>query len=431
MWTNKSEKIKRLAHRETAKMAKIEAKRTFLMLAPGHDERDTRVNRSLKVLVSLSFSGVVVYEYRYSIAKKTQSKPQPIGSSVRFSYIESTRRPHPLNILLTLYKAIQKSSFVPDLVYVHDSGILGLFLSTYSKKKYPNAILVYDYHDWIPWEISYQFSKFIRSKTIVRLLSTVSSVIFSFITKSTVSCDAIIGISEKQITHFQEHFVSKQKTLAKLIIPNSRPQIQDKIASTHGDEVNLLWIGNVMSGRDLDKIVDYLCEFRIRTGQCNCHLAILGRVIDQCLASKLMATGFCKYLGAYENDQDAATMLSSAKYIGVFLGWDDIFKTGINEIASPNKVYSYINLGLPGIYSSNLEGLPEVIKSKAGFFIDDYNEFERSFLVLQKQYDTYRDEVLDLRKSIEWSEQLESNLALFLTSVIDSRSTSKTVSLQT
>ena len=66
------------------------------------------------------------------------------------------------------------------------------------------------------------------------------------------------------------------------------------------------------------------------------------------------------YKGVFVCDNDILKKLSG-KPIGVFLGWNDN-NIGINKLASPNKFFSYINLGVPVIVSGKLENIAILLK---------------------------------------------------------------------
>ena len=64
---------------------------------------------------------------------------------------------------------------------------------------------------------------------------------------------------------------------------------------------------------------------------------------------------------------------------GFFYGWNDIFGLVINKIASPNKDYSYINIGIPIIMRNHMNSLNSCLgnKNDSIYWFEGYQDFEK------------------------------------------------------
>ena len=293
-------------------------------------------------------------------------------------------------------------------LYVHDSGLFGMLLCCWWSMHKKIISITFDYHDWIPWEISYQLSRRIKSPQIVRIFS---KYIYSFskFFFSAVRINNVIGISENQVKEFKKDY--KLTNARQLVIPNTRKKIHLKKAVYNNNFDGVLWIGNVMKGRDLDILSSYIVKYNERN-HTQFNLYIIGNIFDEDYFHSLKSQKHIIYLNSFKSDSDILEKIQRINVAGFFYGWDDIYDTGINSIASPNKAYSYVNIGIPTIMGDHMSSLKSSFENSVNsiFWIDCYLDFEKSIDYIKINYKVII-ESYDI--STIWEDELEQEIESF------------------
>ena len=182
----------------------------IIILCPSHDTNDKRINRVNKLL-SKKYKTLLFYEKSYRLNNKPDGNIFYLKNKFEYFKVESIIKNQKLNS--------------PFSLYVHDSGIFGMLLCWWWSKNKNVSLVTFDYHDWIPWEISYQINKLIKSKKLVRILSKIIHLILKYLLSS-IPINNLIGISTQQIYRLREDF--KLTNTRELIIPNTRKKIFTK-----------------------------------------------------------------------------------------------------------------------------------------------------------------------------------------------------------
>jgi hypothetical protein len=375
-----------------------------LVIAPGHDERDRRVNRTLEVLSQSSESVVAIYESRFSLVGTVEDCVGVKG--IDYLYVKDT-----LPLLKVLPRIDKFRSLFRDFrgefdcIYIHDAGLLGLMFAKYLKKSYPDAKIVFDYHDYVKWEVYFQVGKVFGLGALNRFISIPLLKLFQLYLSDRNYLDAIVGISDSQIDDLVI-WLSPKKTIKKLSVPNTRIKLDLLKRTDFDEELTLLWVGNIGDGRDMPKILSYLDG--LESDGVNFNFLVLGNVISEVVFKKFTSRKYSRYLGSYSSDIDINKATQNKKVVGLFMGWEDDQKVGINEIASPNKVYSYLNIGIPFIYNSKLTDVRQVTGLEYG--VASYDEFKRTLLKISGDYEGHLDKVNVARENIKWEGAIQSDL---------------------
>lgn len=319
-----------------------------VILAPAHDELDRRVLRTIEAYTEAGIKSILFLE---------RERVVDIGKSNSRERIKTYSKIH---ILKLAFGRIGKENaelkkFIEDArcVHIHDSGLYGLFLTKFVFRINKKCKIIFDYHDWIEWEIPYQISKFVKTTAITKIISkTLLNLIYIYF--SGIKIDAIVGISAGQTRHIIKKLCLNQG-INSLTVPNTR-SMQASIANpdhSSSAQINIIWVGNIGAGRSIEDNFKMIFN-RIESSEnkANIRLYTIGKKwgdFSDDFEKSLM------HLGGYEDDEDLIEMAPVGKNIGIFFGWDDVWDTGINRIASPNKLYSYIQLEWPFLLPHTLE----------------------------------------------------------------------------
>lgn len=303
-----------------------------------------------------------------------------------------------------------------ELVYIHASGIEGPLLAAEVRRYNRTCRIVFDYHDSLAFELYYQLDK----RGIVWLYKPAWFLLRHTCRYMLRGVDGVVGISQGQLTELKRLTGWSGSTA---VVPNVRSFSKTMSwKPIEGDR--LLWIGNVSKGKDLGRLVEW-----IETSTCEIRLDVFGRIIDEVLKEEIseILGSKVRWQGAFKCDNEIASRISS-RAIGVFLGWEDPLRTGINRIASPNKYFTYVNLQVPVILDERLEGLVEEVEAfGAGISVGSQNEFAAAARRIWRDYDCYRSGMMELRKKwLDYEatgvlESLLNDLSLFLGPGIESR----------
>lgn len=381
----------------------------LLIIAPGHSENDARVNRTIKIFAQLFDCVNVIYESRFSL------NYHPITlENVNFYYIVDTEPLFKVIPRLFLYKKfILKNDLLAENIYIHDSGLLGLFIAEILKKSSPSVKkIIFDYHDLIQWEIYYQTKKIATNSTASKYIGKlILNIILLFFSRKKITIDGLVGISRSQIDNFFNLFKCCDG-VPFIVVPNTRRRIEYSYENKmYNDKLaDFLWVGNIVNGRDLSSTIQYLDQL---IKKYDFKFYIFGRNNSSEVFRLLEERSYCKYIGEFLSDYELFQFIHNKKVIALFFGWDDKFNVGINKIASPNKVYSYLNFGAPVLLKNNVN--PQDFKkfNEIGCAFDNFLDFEDSYLHISNNYGRYKLEFYKLRNNFIWDEDLNFVLKNF------------------
>jgi hypothetical protein len=366
----------------------------IIILCPSHDINDKRINRITKVL-SKRYNTKLFYEESYRLNNNNEEKNIfYLKNKFHYFKVKSILRSQNINSQFHLY--------------IHDPGVFGLMLCWWwSKYKNVNSI-TFDYHDWIPWEIPFHIKKIIKSPRLIKLFS---KLIHSFIKQffNSLKINNLVGISFEQIQEFKKDF--KLLNTKDLILPNTRKKIFSKKSTNNRKFDGVLWVGNVMRGRDLDILNTYLKDYN-KKNNTEYRLYIIGNIFDQDYFKSLVEQDHVLYLNLFKSDSEILKKIQNYNVAGFFYGWDDIYGTGINKIASPNKAHSYINIGIPTIMGNHMTSLKSSFENNRNsiFWIDGYLDFEKSINYIKVNYNTI---IQNFDIHTKWEDELELEISNF------------------
>ena len=202
-------------------------------------------------------------------------------------------------------------------------------------------------------------------------------------------------------------------------MPNTRIKLDnlDLVPRHRSNKIVFLWVGNIVDGRDLDKTINYL-DILSNEYNLNFKFKIVGKVISNKLFEALKTKQYFTYCGEFRNDKDILNKLDADINIGLFLGWEDEFNLGINEIGSPNKAYSYMNIGIPFIYHSKLIDLENMVGVSSGKAVESFSQFEAAVRVLVEEYDAFKKSVVKNRECMIWEHDNAMRLDEYLNKLI-------------
>ena len=337
------------------------------MLCPSHDENDQRINR---VYNQLRKNFIVVRFYEMSYRKNKDTNPNIV-------YLKSKREYFNSGLIFQGQDDNVK-------MYIHDSGTFGLLLCKRWDKSKKVSEVIFDYHDWIPWELTYQIGKFIRLKIAHEFITRMALALHRIFFRN-ISISKLIGISNEQMSAFKSDY--NLHGVDTLVVPNIRPTLAINQSCSSDSFDGVLWIGNVMRGRDLSLLSTFLNKYNELNSK-SLKLYLVGSIFDNDYFDYLKNSSSLMYLGGFRTDKDIHEKIRGFNLVGFFYGWVDLHRTGINRIASPNKVYSYMNLRIPVIMGNHLIAVKNILgdREDSVFWIEDYRGFSE---VLSKLYDDY------------------------------------------
>jgi len=384
----------------------------ILVIAPAHDQLDKRVNSSLEVMAELFNEVTIVYEARFALKEFNQI------DSVKYLFVDHTEPRLKILPKVKVYLDFIKGAIGNDtLVYIHEPGVVGLLIAKGIKHRFNNIKIIFDYHDYVPWEVFYQVGKLTKNVFFRRVISrAILGFLSNYLSKQNIF-DGLVGISKGQVNSLLK-FLSRNETLPTLDLPNTRIKIDNPSTIHQSDKITLIWVGNIVDGRDLDDTIIFLDRL-VEERYMEFSFKIIGKVISSRLYNELKSKDYFIYCGEFKNDTDILNNLGEDINIGLFLGWKDEFNIGINEIGSPNKVYSYINVGIPVIYHYKLVDLKTIIGGCTGIGIHSFDEFKLALSEITDNYTTFKNEVFKQRDDLAWDYDNRIKLKKYLKNYIN------------
>ncbi len=378
--------------------------RSAVILAPSHADSDVRVTRSIDAVRFLYDRTTVFWDDSYPGHRKRGFALEP-STTAHYLLPRSLWRWRALVGRSPFNVDEQKAIVDATLVYVHGSGIDGLLLCQSARRLSRRALVVFDYHDSLPFELAFQLSKR-GAESAYPLLWRAHRVVLR---RAATALDGLIGISEEQL---EEALDILSRQLPTAAIPNLRPfgSSPGRLASVAGEPIELVWVGQVMRGRDLERVIRWVVDSSTDVG-----LSLHGHVLHQDVVAGARAVlgGRLRTAGVFEGDADLAARLRQ-RSVGVFMGWDDPMSTGINAIASPNKFFSYVNLGVPVIIDRRLTSLAKMLdRFNAGIAVTGQSEFAEALDLMTARYEHYETGMRQLRAHLA-TRDLQKELTVYL-----------------
>lgn len=386
----------------------------IVMISPHHADCDYRVRRVINVLHRMGVEVDIYWDERY------------LGHQSLRTYEDHVREFYRKNRFKEALFSIAGRRFLNEdiensikscaIVYVNASALIGLLYAREAKRINPNCYIIYDYHDSITYELYYQLSK----RGFSMLYRIIWPLYRVFCRNLAKHVDALVGISKIQVAEFP---TTRKSKIATAVVPNFRRfedfDIQPQ-PPEGGENIGLMWLGQVMLGRDLEKLSSWIA---MNNGRHN--LYVFGKVIDEA-APKLISEkldGFVNFYGEFRNELEILNQLPRAP-IGIFLGWEDPAGTNINGHASPNKYFTYINMGIPVIIAASLTELArDVLESGAGIAVSTQFEFDQAIMKIEGDYSKYSSGALGLKKIYQRTNP-EHEIRHFLEKAFDERTSS-------
>lgn len=384
-----------------------------VIIAPAHDELDRRVLRTVEAYDCAGVRPLLFLEQE----RITQGFNSASQNQIRLY------KRIPLHRLIFGNPGASNSELLTriknaDIIHVHDSGIYGLFLSKSIRSLNKKCKLVFDYHDWIEWEVPYQLSKLIRNIGLVKGVSSVIlNIIYAYFRK--LKLDVLVGISQGQLSNIVKK-LEIENTVKTLVVPNTRPASTQEICISNNSQessTNLIWVGNLGAGRSIEKSFEYIFS-KLENFYFANEIKFFS-IGKRWGGFSNQLEGKITHLGGYSCDDDIIRKAPVGKNIGLFFGWDDQWATGINSIASPNKLYTYIFLEWPFLIPDTLDDF--IISSKLPdvFVYKDFDDFVLKLNYIESNYSACSSMVKDIKCGIKFDDYCLLSITKIISCLLD------------
>lgn len=330
----------------------------LLVVAPGHSLWDERVLRTAR-------AGRRVHQCVLALDAGTIARARPedverarlrVGGDVELVALPRWRRVRGLSrITRRLHAhriAVQARSLEPDVVHVHESGVLGLMIAARVRSVLPRARIVLDYHDWIPDEIA----SAVRNRPGLYALET--RLWMPRLRRMARAVDVAVCISPGQAEWTQRELGIRRT----LVVQNVRDA--PSAATVFGQpefRPRLVWAGHLMRIRRLELVVDVLA--RLRQAGTEAEFAVFGELTEPDYADDLRAYARSRgveeavvFHGRYQGDAELLRRTGPGA-LGLTLAMEEKLPTGINRIASANKFFSYMAMGVPMLLDARFQNM--------------------------------------------------------------------------
>jgi len=321
------------------------------IIAPGHHIFDERVLRTVE---EFSKDGhiFVICDVSKDKILKLDKKLQERVTYIQFPLPHITGFRARIRKIKELLKIIEK--FDLRQFYIHESGTFGIQIANIVQKK---GRTYFDYHDWIPFEIKEKFSNYY-------LYSLVYFFVRLYIRKVIKKINLVIFISNAARDYFSKNYLIVNSH----VVPNARKTIIDigppkKYDNSHKNDIEILWIGNVMRLRQIEKIFDLAKCLNNKQPSKKIAISIWGKIKERQYAEELMERKkdlgkqiSLDFFGEFNSEKEIK-IGPSKMTIGIAFGWNEKWSTGMNEISRPTKVASYGVCGIPALIDSKCTSL--------------------------------------------------------------------------
>ncbi len=332
-------------------------KEYIAVIAPGHKKFDERVLRTVRKY-SEHINVIYVHEKNSSFDDVEMTNEGFEIINVQFPFPGESG-------LFARYKKIaalkeKLNSFNVIGYHVHESGTFGLNISANLPR---NRKIIFDYHDWIPFEIYEKVGGGILYKMIYLFFRTI------YIKAILKKLEAVVFISDGAKDYFNK-FYGK---INSFVVPNSRQKLEiiskeknipNSNLENNMEQIELLWVGNIMPLRQIERLFEIRDYLISKNNELIVKISIWGRIKDHDYAKKIrdieknslrrFEESFLTFNGEYKKETEIRTLKNYLTF-GFSFGWNDEINTGLNKIACPTKMYSYGLIRIIGFLESKCE----------------------------------------------------------------------------
>lgn len=334
---------------------------TLLTIAPGHFVYDERVVRTVAAGRGFARSVYAVDHDLYEQMRRDDPRlaeraADRLGAGVEVVLLPRWKRVRGLaratRHLYAYQIARQARDIGPDVVHVHEAGLLGVLVAWWVRRLVPRCRIIFDYHDWIPFEIA----GLVRDSRPAYAAYTAAAM--PVLRRLARAVDTAVCISPGHAEWTRREL----GILDTVVVQNVRPAAPSPTPLPEGGvRRELVFVGNVMRIRRLELVVDVLAELRARGVEA--LFRVFGTVMEADYADEVRAYARDRgveeavvFHGRYMGDAELAAHVGRGS-LGVVLALDDRLGTGINRIASANKFFSCLALGMPALVEAPYENM--------------------------------------------------------------------------
>ncbi len=353
----------------------------LLTLAPGHSLWDERVLRTVRTGRRF-YDSVLALDHEILAAAGPDAPErlrERLGRGVEVVALPPWPRTRGLARVtrqLHAYRiARQARALAPDVVHIHETGVLGLLVAFWLRRLLPGCRIIFDYHDWIPWEVAASM-RYVRP-----LYAGAMRVSMPLFRRMARGVDTAVCISPGQARWTREQ-LGIRKTV---VMQNVRPRLAAPPFGRTDTRPQLVWAGHVMRMRRLEEMVDVVRQ--LHAAGVPATLSICGDVTEPAYADEVRRYAAERgveeslvFHGRYGGDADLARLVGPGA-LGLATSVAEPIDTGINPIASANKFFSYMTLGVPMLLESAYENMADIaVTAGAGLAFASVDECARAAL---------------------------------------------------
>lgn len=295
-----------------------------------------------------------------------------------------------LSQLSFCFSAFRLINMMKDIEYIQCCGLATLLSGVFLKMKNKNLVLIYD-----STELTVEREKGIKRK-VWKLIQ-----IFSL-----PYCDYILQAEPFRLEFFQKEY---RISPSKLVMIGNFPYLNKSHSieiERNKNKIKILYFGIIGMGRGYPELIQAV------DGIPNCELHLIGpgdtkfisEIKDICKNS-----GNIKILPPVNNNEIQSV------FVKYDIGFAYYENTNLNNYyCAPNKVYDYLNNGLP-IISNAYPGLIAIIeKNKVGVCIKSLTRANISLAIERIISEKMKNNItMELKKKYSWDFQEEKYLGLF------------------
>lgn len=329
----------------------------LLVMAPGHSVWDERVLRSVEVARRVHRCVLALDRALYAAAgpQHVARVRERLGAEVEVVVLPSWPRVRGLARLTRyLYAhriARQARALAPDVVHVHDTGILGLMVAARVRRALPRARIIFDYNDWIPFEVA------ALVRNVGALYGLAMRAWMPRLRRMARAVDVAVCISPPQ-AEWTERELGIRRTL---VVQCVRDAPTEAPFGRREFRPQLVFAGHVMRMRRLELVVDVLALLRAQGT--DAEFSVVGDVLEPAYADEVRAYARARgveehvtFHGRYHGDHELLPFLGPGA-LGLITPLEEKLPTGINRTVSANKFFSYMALGVPVLLDAQHENM--------------------------------------------------------------------------
>jgi glycosyltransferase involved in cell wall biosynthesis len=330
----------------------------LLVTAPGHNLWDERVLRTVHAGSRVHRCTLALEPGTLASATDVQRARERLGDGVELLPLPEWPKARGLSRLTRhLYAhriARQARALAPDVVHVHESGILGLMIAARVRKALPRARIVFDYHDWIPDEVAASV------RNVPALYALDLRTWMMRLRRMARAVDVAVCISPGQ-AEWTRRELGIPRTV---VVQNVRDAPCGARFGQPEFRPRLVWAGHLMRVRRLEFVIDVLA--RLREGGTDAEFAVFGDLTEPDYADELRAYARARgveaavaFHGRYQGDAELLRHTGPGA-LGLTLAMAEKLPTGINRIASANKFFSYVAMGVPTLLDGSFRNMLDI-----------------------------------------------------------------------